>query len=108
MDHNLVRKTKVIRKYVRKDGSIVEKEYEQKYVVKDHTALNLRKAIAPRLKTATVEQLKEVNRILGGTEDGRGNDRHADAPGNEGGSPGVAATAEASSAKDEDKEEAKK
>lgn len=92
-----VRKSQITKRYLRKDGSIVTKQYEQTYIVKDRTAQNLRKAITPKLKTATVEQLQQINRILGGIdEDGNGNDRHADAPagGGEGGAPGVAATAE--------------
>lgn len=74
MEAGRVKKTnRNVKQYVRKDGTVVTKEYEQTYLVADKTEKNLRKKINTDIKTASIEQLQYIDAYL----NGGGKDRDA-------------------------------
>lgn len=64
MNPELVRESKTTKKYTKKDGTIVEKEYVQKYVVVDKEKKITKSKIIKKVNNATPEQLKQINDIL--------------------------------------------
>jgi hypothetical protein len=51
-------------KYTKKDGTVVEKEYVQRYLVQDRTEEKEKKALVDKLKNATPEQIAQIKEIL--------------------------------------------
>lgn len=64
MDPKLVRESKTTKKYTKKDGTLVEKEYVQKYVVVDKEKKITKAKIIEKIKKATPNQLKQIDDIL--------------------------------------------
>ena len=64
MDVPIVKETKAIKRYTRKDGTVVVKEYTQHYIVKNNARKNLIKKIKGKLEEATDETLNKIDDLL--------------------------------------------
>lgn len=68
MDDKIIKESKTIRKYIRKDGTIVEKEYTQRYVAIDKNKKVSKTTIIDKIRTANLNQLKRIQDILNENE----------------------------------------
>jgi hypothetical protein len=64
MEDNLLRESKTIRKYTRKDGTIAEKEYIQRYAVIDKTKKITYKKLIDKVKEVKKEDFEKVYKLL--------------------------------------------
>lgn len=69
MDGHIIKESKSIKRYKRKDGTIVEKEYVQKYVVLDREGVITQTQVIEKIRGATQEQLKIIYDFLTKKED---------------------------------------
>ncbi|SIP85822.1 Hypothetical protein PACV_106 [Pacmanvirus A23] len=64
MGDNLIKESKTIRKYIRKDGTVAEKEYTQRYAVIDKSKKITHKKLIDKVKEVKKEDFERVYQFL--------------------------------------------
>jgi phosphatidylinositol kinase/protein kinase (PI-3 family) len=64
MDTPIIKESKTIRRYIRKDGTISEREYIQRYAVVDWTKKITKKTLIAQIKELKKEQYKQAQDFL--------------------------------------------
>lgn len=64
MNAQIIRECEVVKKYIKKDGSISEHKYKIKYMLADRTNKVTRKQLIEKIKNIKKDDLKKIDDFL--------------------------------------------